>query len=453
MTEQPKATTHPGKRTAHMPRKLKPTLMMISLLAVLMSGIAQAQDTTITFWNIWGGTRTPQLREILDRFEAQNPGIKVESVVLDSSVAQQQMIAAVAAGTAPDLYMTSAYELTAWADLGGFVRPLDDFIAADQLDLSQYLKAAAIQGSTVDGEVLQLPFKLSTPMMIWFNKELFVEAGLDPNDPPQTWSELHDAAVALSKTNGRVIEQLGLNVCINCSDTGPENAFAEWNATNNGALIDESGRDVAFDETGAETLEFMTRLMDESVGGFNNMAAQMGVDWSSQRPAFYEGKIAMHMDGTWFLDILRQEAPEMLDNVGVFLLPYNDANEGATHRGLVHGVPGYLIPAGASHPEEAWELLKFIALEQDGACSFFQMQRRADSPLLECAPAEGAEPNPFQETFESLINTTEAVAAPPAYNNVHLRLKEMQDSVLRGVESIDRGLESAAQDVRQLLAE
>ena len=45
MTEQPKATTHPGKTTAHMPRKLKPTLMMISLLAVLMSGFAQAQET------------------------------------------------------------------------------------------------------------------------------------------------------------------------------------------------------------------------------------------------------------------------------------------------------------------------------------------------------------------------------------------------------------------------
>lgn len=418
--------------------------------ASMASASAAEGEVTVVFWNVWGGTRAPLLREILDQFEAENPGIKVQNVTLDGKTDQQKMLTAVAAGEPPDIYMTHTNDLSMWASLNAFL-PLNDFIEQDGMNLDETFFPGAIQGSTFDGQVIQFPFKIPSTMLIWYNRELFQEAGLDPDNPPQTWQELEAASKALTKMDGETIEQLGLNVCINCL-AGPEDPYIEWLSRNGGMVLTPDGQDVAFDsERGLETMVWMDQMMEETVGGYDNMVAQMGTDFPDQRPIFYAGKIAMHMDGPWFFNILREEAPHMVDNVGAFLIPINGENPEAEQRKLVHGVPGYAIPKDAKNPEAAWQVLKYIST--NGGCEFFLEQGRTDTPLLNCSSEEARAQNPFFDVFIAAVNSIEATKAPPTFSQIHKRLKEMEESVLLGNETPEEGIQNAAADVREILAE
>ena len=416
-------------------------------LSVLLSGTAIAQDQTVVFWNNWDGSRAEQLRTVLDAFEAQHPGIKVENVTLTSSTTAQRMLAAVASGEVPDLYMTASNDVSQWAGLGALA-PLDDYVARDGIDLDGLFYTSSIEGSRYDGKLIQLPFKIPTSLAIWYNRSLFEEAGLDPDNPPKTWKELEAAALALTKRDGDVITQHGLNICINCT-TAAENAFNEWLSRNGGALLTADGKDVAFDTPeGVQTLQWMVDFSNNTSGSWSNAVEQYGGTFSEVRPSFYTGKVAMLMDGPFLYNIMRAEAPEAAENVGVFVAPINGDNPEAKQRYVGYGVPGYGIPTGAKNPDGAWELLKFISAEMDGACTFFQMQGRPDSPLRDCKTDV---PERLVAPLNENINLVEAAVSPPGFPEVHKRIQEMQESALLGNETPEDAIASAAADIRAML--
>ena len=427
--------------------------MRVGVLAVLggigMIGHALAADVTISFWNNWDGNRAPQLRTLLDEFERENPGIKVENVTLTNDTTTERMLAAVASGSVPDLYMSSATATTKWASLDALT-PLDPYVARDKLDLAKLFYQGGIDASTYTGKLIQLPYKAPTSLAIWFNKDLFRAAGLDPNAPPRTWKELEDAATKLTKRNGEVITQLGLNICIVCS-MGPENAYIEWLSRNNGLLLTPDGKDVAFDRPeGVQTLQWMVDFSKRTVGSWSAAVRQFGVAYKDMRPAFYAGKVAMTMDGPYLYNIMSSDAPTMLDKVGVFLTPINGDNPAAKERFLAYGTPGYAIPRGAKHPDEAWKLLKFIAIADKGACAFFTMQNRPDSPLKDCK----AGPNtPVANTLMANMAIVQAAIAPGPMPQILTRIQQMQEGALLGNETPEQAVKNAARDIRQIIAD
>jgi len=423
----------------------------VVIIALVLTGSVSAapkEPVTVVFWNIWGGTRAPLLRQILDKFEATHPGIKIENVTLDGSTDTQKMLTAVAGGTVPDIYMTHTNDLSMWANLKAF-KPLNDYVKRDNLDLQKIFYPGALQGSTFSGQVIQLPFKFTSTMMIWYNKDLFKGAGLDPERPPKTWKELEAAAKALTKKRGNVIEQAGLNICANCVK-GPEDPFNEWLGRNGGSILNAEGTEVTFDgPRGIETMQWMKSFMENTVGGFDKFATQFGVDWPENRPAFYSGKLGMIMDGPWALDIYRKEAPHIVNKLGVFLIPINGDNPDAKQQYTAYGVPGYAIPVGAKNADAAWEVLKFIGM--DGGCEFFKRQNRTDSPLPTCLDEQAKKSNPFFDTFVAAMNSVKVVNGPPPYNQIQLRFKEMEEAVLMGKETPEAGVKKAAEDCRAIL--
>jgi multiple sugar transport system substrate-binding protein len=440
--------TQTQERSSAMKKLVVMSVVIIALALSVSAYAASKEPVNIVFWNVWGGTRAPLLRQILDRFETTHPGIKVENVTLDGNTDTQKMLTAVAGGTVPDIYMTHTNDLSMWANLKAF-KSLNDYIKRDNLDLLKTYYPGAVQGSTFSGQVIQLPFKFTSTMMIWYNKELFKAAGLDPEKPPTTWKELEAAAKALTKKRGNVIDQAGLNICINCVK-GPEDPFNEWVGRNGGSIMTADGAEIAFDSPrGVETMKWMKSFMDNTLGGFDKFATQFGTDFPENRPAFYAGKLAMTIDGPWALDIFRKEAPQIMNKVGVFLIPINSDNPEAKQQYTAYGVPGYAIPATAKNPDAAWEVLKFIGME--GGCEFFKRQNRTDSPLLTCVDEKAKKDNPFFDTFMAAMNSVKVVNGPPPYNQIQIRFKEMEESVLMGKETPEAGVKKAAEDCRAIL--
>ncbi|MBS7702875.1 ABC transporter substrate-binding protein [Chelatococcus asaccharovorans] len=403
----------------------------------------------IVFWNNWDGSRTAQLRSILNEFEKQNPQYVVENVTLSSDTTAQRMLTAVASGDVPDLYMTQANDFPKWAGLGAF-RPLDDLVARDGLKLDEIFYAGGIEGSRFDGKLIQFPFKVPTSLMIWYNKELFQKAGLDPDNPPKTWKELEEAAAKTTVRKGDVISQLGVNICLNCSTgSGSENAFIEWLSRNGGEVLTPDAKGVAFDSPqGLDTLKWMLGFSQRTAGGWPNAVRQFGSTFKDLRPSFYAGKMAMIMDGPFLYNIMAKDAPQMLDKVGVFVAPINSDNPQATERYLAYGTPGYAIPKGAKNREGAWKLLQFIG-GGSGACTFFTVQKRVDSPLRNCKVDV---PEAFAAAFKANGDLVQSRQAPSAFQQVHVRLQQMQEAVLLGNQTPEDALKTAATDVKAILA-
>lgn len=423
------------------------TLIALAFTSTL--GTVAIGQEKLTFWNNWDGSRVDQLNSILRKFEQAHPEYVVENVTLSGDTTTQRMLTAVASGDVPDLYMTQANDLPKFAALGAFT-PLNDLVARDNLDLSVFFDGS-IEGSTFDGKLVQLPFKVATSMMVWYNRELFTAAGLDPNSPPKSWEELESAAKATTVINGESIDQLGFNVCINCGPgSGSEAIFAEYLSRNGGQLLTPDATDVDFDsEQGIQTLKWMVALQNNVSGSWNNAVRQFGTTWKDMRPSFYAGKVAMMLDGPFLYNILRNDAPQMLDKVGAFVLPANSATPDAVPKFLAYGTPGYGIPTGSKHVDGAWELLKFIAAEQEGACAFFALQNRADSPLRDCVAEVPAE---FAEAFKANGELVESRKAPNSLREIQIRLQEMQENALSGKQSPEDAIATAATDIRAMLA-
>ncbi|HEX7878217.1 MAG TPA: extracellular solute-binding protein, partial [Candidatus Eisenbacteria bacterium] len=152
-------------------------------------GAKSGGPVVVDFWQFWeGDVITP----ILTRFEAENPGIKVNMKQLTWQNGREEILAAVAANTAPDL-----------CELGStwFGRFAADGALADVTADTDSLRARLRQweAATYDGKVYGVPWVLGT-RAVFYNKKLFRAAGLNPDlGPPDTWPRLVEAATKIHK--------------------------------------------------------------------------------------------------------------------------------------------------------------------------------------------------------------------------------------------------------------
>ena len=122
-------------------------------------------------------------------------------------------IAAFRAGNAPHIMQVFEVGTATMMSAKGAVKPVHELMkeAGEKFDPQAYLSAITGYYSTAKGEMLSFPFNSSSTVM-WYNKDAFKKAGLNPDQPPKTWPELFEAAKKL-KAAGlrhlRLLERLG----------------------------------------------------------------------------------------------------------------------------------------------------------------------------------------------------------------------------------------------------
>ncbi|MEN9202786.1 MAG: ABC transporter substrate-binding protein [Thermostichus sp. DG_1_6_bins_120] len=188
---------------------LKLTVLLGTALGSLVFAPAFAQTTTITFYYPVGvaGPLARFIETYVEEFEAQHPDINVETVFGGNYVENQsKIVAAQRAGTPPDVAILLSQELRTLIslDVVESMQPLIDADPEGEAMIADFFPAFLLN-STLDGEVWSIPFQRSTPVL-YYNKEAFVEAGLDPDSPPTTWEELIKYAKKLTQRDaqGRV---------------------------------------------------------------------------------------------------------------------------------------------------------------------------------------------------------------------------------------------------------
>ncbi|HET9251570.1 MAG TPA: extracellular solute-binding protein, partial [Candidatus Eisenbacteria bacterium] len=171
------------------PARVLALLVAAALVAVAFSGCAKKPSgNVIVFWQF---SPLPAIQPVLDRFEAENPGVDVQVEQLTWQSGREKIVAAIAAGQPPDL-----------CELGSTFLPglVADSTLIDLSDSTADLRPALVGWNVASyrGRTYAIPWMLGT-RALYRNDDLFRRAGLDPSKPVETWADLLAAARAIAE--------------------------------------------------------------------------------------------------------------------------------------------------------------------------------------------------------------------------------------------------------------
>lgn len=194
-------------------RLLKPGALGLAACLAAFSGEARAATEIELFFPVpVDGQLARNMATLVKEFNAAHPDIVATPVYTGSY--DETLIktnAAIKAGKPPAAVIMSANFLTDLV-IEGQIQPFDDLIKAsgktDDAFMGQFFPALHAN-AVIDRKVYGVPFQNSTPLL-YYNKEQFKEAGLDPEKPPKTWQELIAAARKLTKRDGDRVTRWGI---------------------------------------------------------------------------------------------------------------------------------------------------------------------------------------------------------------------------------------------------
>lgn len=179
----------------------KRLLGAVALLAAawIGSGTANADPIELQWWHAMTAVNGERINKIAADFNASQSDYKVVPVFKGSyAEAMTGAIAAFRAGNAPHIVQVFEVGTATMMAAKGAIKPVYQLMAdaGEPFDTNAYLPAITGYYSTADGKMLSMPFNSSTPVVYW-NKDAFKKAGLDPEKPPKTWPETFEAAKKL----------------------------------------------------------------------------------------------------------------------------------------------------------------------------------------------------------------------------------------------------------------
>ncbi len=187
----------------------------IAALALAFASPALAQ-TEIQWWHAQTGGNAEVIGGLADDFNKSQKDYKIVPTYKGNYPDTMNAgIAAFRAGNAPHIIQIFEVGTATMMSAKGAVKPVHEMMreSGEKFDPQAYLPAITGYYSTTKGEMLSFPFNSSSTVM-WYNKDAFKKAGLDPEKPPKTWPEVFDAA--------KKLKAAGHDTC------GFSNAWVTW---------------------------------------------------------------------------------------------------------------------------------------------------------------------------------------------------------------------------------
>ena len=328
--------------------------LLTSALMCGLSSSALAVDLEFYFPVAVGGKAADTIQALTDEYVAANSGVNIDAVYAGSyKDTVTKALTASRGGKPPQLSVILSGDMFTLID-EGVIMPFDSLIKTeeDKAWLGSFYPAF-MENSQTGGKTYGIPFQRSTPVLYW-NKEAFAEAGLDPETPPATWQETVDMGKKLVKkdADGNV-SRWGVRI--------PSSGFPYWlfqglSTQNDVTLANSDGNQTNFDDPKVvEALQYLVDLSQK-----HEVMAPGIIEWGATPKAFFEGQTAMMWTSTGNLTNVRNNAPF---DFGVAMLPANK------RRGAPTGGGNFYIFEDATdeQKEAAFEFVKWITQPEQSA--------------------------------------------------------------------------------------
>lgn len=276
-------------------------VFMFSTAVLMAGGGAEAPEdgsVSIEYWNINSADFGEQaVLNSIEEFQADNPSIRVLHRYQAGSYGGllENLQAAIAAGSPPAIaqigYNNRLFAMNElphvpieeFSDVEGYDDFIDGFIDG---------MLGLVQDS--DGVQRGVPYALSVPML-YYNADIFEEAGLDPDSPPQTWQELREAALQIREETG----EYGIGLQISTANNWLPQTLVE---SNGGFFLDPDTGEVGVDSS--ETLE-VYRFWQELALEDQSLPV---VSDAEQEQAFNGGRLGMYVKTSAALAGIQEQA-------------------------------------------------------------------------------------------------------------------------------------------------
>ncbi|BFH62276.1 ABC transporter substrate-binding protein [Paenibacillus azoreducens] len=406
----------------------------------------QEEPVKVVWWHSMSGNVGKAAQQLVDEFNAEHKDIVVQAEyqgTYDESL--NKLKASLGADSGPSLIQV--YEIGSRFMIDSkAITPMQQFIDADHYDTSS-LEPNILNYYTFDGKLYSMPFNTSNPIL-YYNKDAFKAAGLDPEKPPATYEEVAEAAKKLTKSG-----QAGGSLAI-------YGWFMEQLFANQGAELVDNGNgrtkpatsSLLASDAGVKTLDWWKKMIDDK------SMLNLGRKTDDTSKAFAAGQIAMTLDSTASLRNIVQSAEGKFE-VGTGFLPKADAT-----------VKGGVIVGGASNwilnnrPEAeqkaAWEFIKFLAEPKSQAewhinTGYFPITQKAyDEQMVKDNMSKYPQ---FQTAVDQLHQTTPSLATQGAVMGVFPEARQLTETaieeVLNNKKTSKQALDDAAKAITSKIEE
>lgn len=410
-------------------------LATASLLSILVS-FTNAQSGISGTLEIWGWQAALDTLKTVDaEFTALHPDITLEYVEREPAATYQQIQLAVTAGTGgPDISVIEDSHLAQFAQLG-VLADVTDRVEPYVSQMNSYKWEQA----TVDGRYYAMPWD-SGPVAVFYRRDIFEQAGVDPNSI-QTWEDYYEAAQTIK-------EKTGVPMFQHAKARNSGRMLEQFLWQRGLGYVNEEGS-VILDQDPriAETLEYLGRFWEED----------LAVDAEEWTDAWYrnfaEGKVATHPGAVWMGTFFKSFiAPDAAGAWGVFRLP---AWEDSSVRASNDGGSNLVMFAQSEQQEAAWAYIEFHLGREESQLTMYRekdifpsLETTYDAPFF-------AEGDPYfggQSVRELFAQVVQEIPTAGIYSSDYQEMNSLlQQEIQRyalGQQSAEEALEATARAIR-----
>jgi multiple sugar transport system substrate-binding protein len=408
---------------------------------------ATGRETTIEVWYPYGGPTAIILEQTWKAFEDSHADIGLKAVYAANDLSTNaKLFTAIASGKPPDVSWVDGPQVSEWAARGA-LEALDELIAAGGIKPEDYWAPSWTQ-CVYQGKVWALTYSSDPNFGFFWNKDIFEEAGLDPEKPPETIDEMTEMGETIAKVEGNRIDRLGF---IPWNVYGSANSMVTWGWAFGGEFFEPETNKVTADHpNNVKALEWMTSYAEKydptKISGF-----VAGFGTGAQHP-FLVGKLAMAPLGPWELTNINQYAPDL--NYAITFLP-----KGPDQTEPSSWVGGWTVglPKGAPNRDAGFEFASWLTHSPEATTitgeSLTQFPGWKDAPIYEKFQAD-EQLKPF---YDILVETKHQRPVMPAQAFYMGQLATAVDDAIFGKKSPEQALGEATtatqKELERVLAE
>ncbi len=402
---------------------MKRVLLTLVTLFCLFHVSAQEQ-VELEMWTLaLSPTFDDYINGVIDGFEAEHEGVRVNWVDLPDGGFPDRFFASVAAGRAPDVVNLNTSRMLQAQEQGALVNLSE---AASEEQLSIYFDNL-LESSSMDGQVYAFPW-YQAPTVLMYNKAIFEQAGLDPEAPPTTYEKAFSTALTIRETT--LLEGIT-----------PLPFPEDWLVQNGVSILTGDGSAPAFNTPeGVGALQIYVDAVESRA--VSREAANF--DYEKSIRDFVGGQSAMLVTGPQFIRTVESDGPDVYANLGI--TPYPQTETGI----IPNAIQNMVVPMGSDNVELAIELANWVTNDAN---------QLAFSKIVSVFPStKEAAADPFfcsdQESLEGQARCIQAESIERGFDN-QVR-EDIKQEVRRGFAEAMLGQKDAAQalaDAEQAVAE
>jgi ABC-type glycerol-3-phosphate transport system substrate-binding protein len=408
-----------------MKKALVLAVLAVLLAVLVLGGCGQKEErATLTIWQTYNDEEHPVFKEIVEAFRAEHEGVTIDIVRLPFAGAEPKIQTALTTRTEPDIARVDVSFLAKLASKNALLE-LDEYISPE---LRGEILPVALSSCVYDRKLMGLPDQ-TNGLCLFYNRELFRQAGLDPDRSPATWDEFIEYGKKLTDEENGVF------------GVGVRNSLW-WSLpffyTYGAQFLTADGRHCRLNsKEGIEAFQLKVDLHQKyriEGGGWRSGGIQNDL-------GFQNGRYAMILNGPWAVENLKKTGIDF----GVGLIP---AGPAGTRTNV--GGNNLVVFKTTKRPELAAEFLAFVASEE---IQRMWAARLGQIPVnTKAMDTITSEEHPYLSVFVEQMRTAIPRPQTPYYPEIENIMNPEMQAALDNTKSVKDALDAACAEIDELLA-